>query len=243
MRSNKVQIALVVLGHSGLMIDVKSIVKRSSKVYEIISLNEISNLPLSNIDDGFLDQKYEKDDLSNYIKCPAEADIALGVMPCRFSDNFYLHRVNSKCAILSIYGIEDILAKRLISIENFVIKQLYEVSAIYLLSNDLTSDQVYSFVHEDTRGCLFDLNGNKRDIVYNTESPIICDSCKAKFQTIQIPQKTIKIFESELKRIKKPIMKRLEIWIQCHPFISVLSSGIIAITLNIIASALWEKIK
>lgn len=139
MRSNKVQIALVVLGHSGLMIDVRSIVKRSSKVYEIISLNEISNLPLSNIDDGFLDQKYEKDDLSNYIKCPAEADIALGVMPRRFSDNFYLHRVNSKCAILSIYGIEDILAKRLISIENFVIKQLYVVSAIYLLSNDLKS--------------------------------------------------------------------------------------------------------
>jgi hypothetical protein len=83
------------------------------------------------------------------------------------------------------------------------------------------------------------LNGDKQDIIYNTESPIICDSCRAEFKRRQADNNILSKIENELKRIRKPIIKRVEIFIKQYPLVSMCITGLSAITLNLIASALW----
>lgn len=54
---------------------------------------------------------------------------------------------------------------------------------------------------------------------------------------------TITLFEKELKRIKKPLVLRIEKWIQKYPLFSILISALTAIFINILANYLWELFK
>ena len=100
-----------------------------------------------------------------------------------------------------------------------------------------------NIIHGDTRGCIFDRNGDKQDIIYNTETPKLCDNCKAEFKKRQVDENIIFKYEYELKKLSKPIIQKIEIFIMKYPLFSVLVSGLFAIALNIIASMIWEKIK
>ena len=164
----KYKIAIVRLGHCQHIVDFKAIKSWKSKLFEITGIYCVEHLPECDIQDGYLDVKYGKNDLSPLISCPSDCDFVVGIMPYRFIDNFYLHRISDNSAVISLYGIADILKTDNISIEHFVIKQIYEMCAIKHLIKDLSSNDVYKIVHLDTRGCLFDMNGERSDIVYNT---------------------------------------------------------------------------
>lgn len=64
----------------------------------------MENLPDGGFQDGFLDIKFSKDDLASHIKCPPDCDFVVGVMPYKFIDNFYMHRISEKSAVISLYG-------------------------------------------------------------------------------------------------------------------------------------------
>ena len=83
------------------------------------------NKPECEVDDDYLDQKFEKDQLSNLITCPSESDLAMGIMAYRFIDNFYMHRIGSNCVVVSLHGINDLLSREFISADNFILKQIY----------------------------------------------------------------------------------------------------------------------
>lgn len=234
------KVTLIRLGHVQHLVDFNSIIKWKSQLFTISGIDCIEHLPDSDVEDGFLDVKYTKSRLKTLISCPANSDYAVAVMPYRFEDNFYMHRVNDKCVVISLCGISDILKSDNISIEHFIIKQLYEICAIRHIISDLSSDDVYQFIHPDTRGCLFDLNGKRSDILYNTEQPIICEECKGKFKSKQIQAETIHLFEHELKRIRKPFALRMERWIKRYPLLSIFISALTAIALNILANFIGE---
>lgn len=239
----KKKIAIVKLGHIDYLIDIEKIKKWTSKLFEIKDVHCIDYLPESDVEDGYLDKKYSRNGLSEDIKCPASCDYAIGIMPYRFQDNFYLHRISSKCAVISLYGIDEILRKDNISLENFIINQIYEITALTHLVEDMSSDNVYKYIHLDTRGCLFDMNGERSDILYNTENPIICDSCRESFRKQQIDSNVIKILENELPRIRKPFILKIEKKIKQHPFVSVILSALISIVLSIIANLICKLIE
>lgn len=237
------KVTLIRLGHIQHLVDFNMIRRWKSDLFAITGIECIDNLPCSDVEDGYLDIKYTKSSLKNLISCPENSDYAIAIMPYRFEDNFYMHRISNKCVIVSLYGISEILKADNISIEHFILKQLYEICAIKHLINDLSSDDVYQLVHSDTRGCLFDLNGERTDILYNTEEPIICEECKGKFKSKQTPSEIIKTLECELRKIKKPLALRAERWIKRYPLLSIIVSVLTAITLNILANFLWEYIK
>lgn len=160
------KVTLIRLGHVQHLVDFNSIIKWKSQLFTISGIDCIEHLPDSDVEDGFLDVKYTKSRLKTLISCPANSDYAVAVMPYRFEDNFYMHRVNDKCVVISLCGISDILKSDNISIEHFIIKQLYEICAIRHIISDLSSDDVYQFIHPDTRGCLFDLMVN--DLIFFT---------------------------------------------------------------------------
>jgi len=124
-------------------------------------------------------------------------------------------------------------------IELSILKNLYEAFIFYKILNNLVSNEVYDFVHKDTGGCLFDLNGDKNDIIYNTERPIICEECKSK----SISQGFIKSIQDELKKIDKPWIKSIEIFIKKYPLASVITTFISATVINIISNIIWEAIR
>jgi hypothetical protein len=239
----KNNITLIRVGFIEHLVDFKKLRTWKSALFKITEVHCIEHLPDSDIDDSYLDQKYTKKKLKSMLSCPSNSDFAVAIMPYPFQDHFYMHRISDNCVVISLYGISEILEKDHISIENFIIKQIYEICAIKYLVSDISSDDVYALVHRDTRGCIFDMNGERTDILYNTEKPIICDSCKDMFKKRQINAKIISTLERELRKIKKPLILRIEREIKRYPLLSIVISGLIAITLNILASYLWELLK
>ncbi|MBI9066934.1 MAG: hypothetical protein JEZ09_06555 [Salinivirgaceae bacterium] len=239
----KKKIAIVKLGHIDHLLNIDKIKNWSSSLFEIVHIHCIDYLPDSDVEDGYLDKKYTRNGLSEKMKCPTDCDYAIGIMRYRFEDNFYLHRINKKCGVISLNGIEDILRKESISLENFIIKQIYEIVALTHLVGDMSSDEVYKYVHLDTRGCLFDMNGERTDILYNTEKPIICDSCREAFRKQQINSDVVKKLERELPKIRKPFIISIEKKIKKYPLLSVIISALVPITLSIIANLICELIE
>lgn len=233
-------ITLIKLGHVGHLVNLEKIKKWKSDIFEVTEIQCVEHLPESKVNDGFLDQKFTIQELKKIISCPNNSDIAVAIIPYRFIDNFYMHRISNNCVVISLYAIPEILEIAKISTENFILKQIYEICSIKYLVKDISSIDVYKFVHRDTRGCIFDMNGNREDILYNTEKPIICESCKDTFKKKQINSTTISTLEKELKKIKKPLILRVERKIKKYPLAAIIISGLIAISLNLIANLIWN---
>jgi len=239
----KKKITIVKVGHVDHLANCKKIKSWKSDIFEIVEIQSVEHLPDSEMHDGYLDQKFTRESLRNVISCPVHSDFTGAITSCRFIDNFYMHRLGNNCVGISLYGITEILEIENISIENFIIKLFYEICALSLITDISNNDEVYNIVHRDTRGCLFDMNGDRTHILYNTEKPIICNSCKEKFNKKQIPQGIISTFNKELKKIKKPTILKLERYIKKYPFVSMIISALIALTINSVLNVLWKLSK
>ena len=239
----KIKITLVKLGYIEHLVDFRKIENWKSEIFEIIENQCVEHLPEGDITDSYLDQKFNRENIAEIITQSENSDITVAIMRYRFIDNFYMHRVGGNCVAISLFGIPEILNIENISVENFIIKQIYEICAIKYLLKEISDDDIYRVVHRDTRGCLFDMNGDKMDNLYNTEKPIICESCKTKFREKQVESKIIPVFEKELKRIEKPLILRIERTIKKYPLISMVITGLIAVSLSIIANLIYDLIK
>jgi len=149
---------------------------------------------------------------------------------------------------MTFYEMADILNLSNIPIENLVYRLLYSYSLIYIRHGNRIppKDEVTSFTHDETRGCLFDMNGIKSDIIYSTNKPQICNSCIQSLTNKRVPINQINKIQSELLCINKTLYFRLADFIKKYPIwtiiISTFTALIIGITGSIFASIFWEKI-
>jgi len=149
-----------------------------------------------------------------------------------FDDGFYMKRLSRNRIVISLFGINDILNQKSISIENFILKQIYEICALSFLFDDIATDDVYHVVHKETRGCLFDLNGYRPDIIHNTENPKICNRCLTAFDDSLIDPDLLNKLQNELSRLKKPFIVTIELLIKKCPLLSVLLLFIFGLCIN-----------
>lgn len=236
-----INIKLVILGHADRVVNFDLIKKYKSKFFKFSDIERINNLQYPQKDDGYLDIVYTKREIKSIMSNIEFDGICLAIMNYGFNDNFYMHRVGARKVCISVYGLEKILNKKTISIENFVIRNIYEVFIFNELGilKDKDEDE---FIHNDTRGCLFDMNGDKRDIVYNTEKPIICDECRGKISKSK-SKDFLDDIQKELFKIDKPLIKKIENFITKYPLFSVSITFISSILINIFSNWLWEIIK
>lgn len=61
------------------------------------------------------------------------------------------------------------------------------------------------FTHDETKGCLFDMNGIKSDLIESCNKPIICRECEYKLTNAMVPNNVIENIKHELKSVKKPL--------------------------------------
>lgn len=239
---NMIKIKLIIIGHSDRVVNFDLIKKYKSKFFNFSDIERINNLPNPEKDDGYLDIVYTIAEIRTVMNDIKFDGLCIAIMNYGFDDNFYMHRVGNNKVCISIFELESILSEKKISIENFIIKNAYEIF-IFNQLRILNDEDENEFVHSDTRGCLFDLNGDKRDIIYNTEKPIICDECKGKISKKSIPKNFLEDIQGELLKIDKPIIKKIENFISKYPLFSVLVTFIFSTFINLFSNWLWEIIK
>lgn len=240
MKNEKLPIKLIIIGHADRSVNFGYIQKYSSKHFSFTSIEHINDILPAKNSYGYLNIVYSKNDIQTLFKDVSFNGLCISVMNYPFDDHFYMHRIQNNQLCISLSGLEEILSPQNISIENFIIKNIYEAYLFYKIFNTLADDGVYNFVHQDTRGCIFDLNGDKRDIIYNTEQPIICDECKAKINKKSLPHNFIKSVQNELDAIRKPWLKRIELFIKKYPLLSILLTFIFSTIVNLFSNKIWD---
>lgn len=234
-----IKVKIVLIGHLRHSLNLNKLKRFKSKLFSITEVERINTLPKPQKDDGFLDVVYSRDEITSIMNPVNTSDVVVGIINYRFDDNFYLHRVGKNKACISIAEIDSFLLGHNISIENFILKNILEMVVFKHALGEVDGDEVYQLVHQDTRGCLFDLNGDRFDVVYNTEKPIICESCKAYLNSKSLPPNFIKNVSRELKRIRKPLICSVEMFIKKYPLFSVSVTLVSSILINLLSNVIW----
>jgi hypothetical protein len=235
----KIKVKLVTLGNLKYPVNFSIVEKWKSKIFEAHHVDQIQALPNSNGEHW----SYPDTQLSELLVSDSEYDFTIGIINARLEDNFYLRPLGNNVGVLSLYETAEILHYSNLTLENFIVRIIYEVCGIYLESNRTISANAFTLVHDDTRNCLYDLAPNKADIIFSTIRPIICPQCKARIMGGQVPREFIATAEKELKKIKKQRYYRMMDYVKAHPRTAILITSVTALTLNILANFIYDYIK
>jgi hypothetical protein len=245
---SKVKIKIVILGHLPYSIDLNKVRKWKSDLFEIIS--PISSYNIVGNSDGiyweFLDENIEKQ-----LPMRDDADILIAVTNVPIQDNFFARRFTDNRICMTYNSMTEILNSENVPLENLLLRVLYSVSFVYKrYGNQIPlMTEMTNFTHDETRGCIFDMNGIKTDVVYSLNRPQLCHSCVETLtsdQTHRVCQELIDKVQYELKRIKKGLYYQISDFVKQRPILAIIISTIIAIILgtigSIIATFILEKI-
>ena len=233
----KIKIKLLILGSSHYLFSLKKILMHRSSLYKIIDTSHVLNLPEPKHIAQYLNQEYHDFQLNEITGQDVDGIIRIGIIYCDLENNFYIRRISSRTAILSIKNPLEILHGLDISIENFILVNIYKIVTIAIESGyQLDKTDVISLFHSDTRRCLFDLNGDINTIKYNTERPIICSACYDRLNRKNIPIYFSKLLIKELSRINKNKIRSIELFIKKYPLLSIILTIILGIIINIISN-------
>lgn len=241
----KIKLKLIILGNLPFGFNVSKIENWKSDLFEIIK--PIDKHSITNNSDG---KEWDFSDINIEQQLPINFDgnilIALTNVP--LESNYYSRRLSNDRVCITFNEMSDILKNENIPIENLILRLLYSYTLAYLShKNSLpTNIEFSSFTHDETKGCLFDMNGIKKDVIYSTNKPIICSFCIEKLKLHKVSENKIANSQDEIKKIKKKLYFRIVDFIKNYPIIAFYSSAILAIVLGIIgsliASLIWEKL-
>ncbi len=227
-----IDINIILVGNTSNNL-VKIIKKIKSKFFVIKNIDFKKNNP--NCSNGFyLNQSYTDEQLNNLtVSTPNMLNVI--IVNAELEDGFYIRGLSKDKVAISTKVIEDILIFNDIPLGLFLKRSLIELVVLYIEFGYELDDNMYKIVHSETRGCLFDLNADLRDIKYNIESPIICEECSARLAGNQKTSKHLNTIQNELKNIKSPFLLRIERKIKAYPILSILITILSTIFLNIIS--------
>jgi len=239
----KLQIKIAFLGYPPPNINLKIVKKWNSDLFEV--LEPIENLTISNNAD-LEDWAFSDQNISEMLPVNHGGDIMVVVTSVPLENNFYARRLANNRLCITFFEVGDFLKKENIPLENFILRVLYSASIVYKRHEGRipTTLQFSSFTHDETRGCVFDMNGIKNDIIYSTNKPIICDSCVYNLRADRVDGNLLVLIKKELKKIKKPLYYRIADLVKRYPVAAIILSSFTAIILgaigSLVASWLWE---
>lgn len=240
----KLKVKLITLGHITPLFNAWKIENWKSDIFEIVDVIENYNLNANSdgpnwefSDKTFMDAVPEKGD----------ADFIIAVTSVPLELNWFVRRIGDDKIIFSFHETKDILIQNNIPIENAILRMIYAYSLVYLSSEQKipSSTAITNFTHDENRGCLFDMDGIKTDIITSCHNPILCDSCIEKYRSAKISNSVLKIVQKEIKKIKKNLFYRITHAVKRHPILALFISSIFAIILgtigSVLGSILFEK--
>lgn len=236
---NKSKVVVATIGYMpNKLINTKKIKKHSSSVFEIIG--EIENYALTMDADG-TDWEFTDKALAETLPKAHHGDFIIALVNVPIEDNYYARRLSNNRIVFSFYEIKEILADANIPLENVIYRLLYSSSLLYKRSGNRipTNGELTNFTHDETRGCLFDMNGMKTDLVYSCDKPIICPDCVGRLRAEMVSNDVISQTQKEIMKIRKNFFYRISDYIKRHPIRSLIISMVTAIFLNVLASYIY----
>lgn len=242
----KIRIKVVTIGHMPAELDRQKILKWSSSVFEIS--DEIESYVLSCDSDGN-DWQFTDKSLENVLPKEFDSDFLIGIVNVPIELNWYSRRLSNNRVVFSFHEIKEILSFSNIPLENVIFRLLYAYTLLYKRSGNCIplNTSHTNYTHDDPRGCLFDMNGIKTEVVYSCHNPIICPDCVERLRREQVSEETIRLCQSEIKKIQKTLFYRFTDFIKQHPMWSLVISATFAVILgvfgSVIGSYVYEAIK
>jgi len=228
-------IKLAVLGQLPPDFDYRKLLKWKSSVFHLS--DTVESFELNKSAQG-TDWEYTDKQLKPYLTERFDEDLMLILVKIKLEQNWYVRRLSGNRVIFSFFEIAEILRSNGIPLHNVVLRVLYAYTLVYKRYKNripLISEHT-DYAHDETRGCLFDMNPSKWDVVYSCDSPKICQHCVSVLRDQQVSLELIDDVSNEIKRIKKPLYYRITDFIIQHPVWSLMISLGTALGIGIVSS-------
>lgn len=161
-------------------------------------------------------------------------DMCIGFVDTIIERNYFGKRLkDNNIYIISFYDVDEILKSKNIDSFNFMLSTIYRYVTRYKLNG------IY-LTHDETKGCIFDMCGDKRDIIFSCDKPIICEKCKSRMLDSGIESEYLKALVKEIKKIKKSNYYYMAEFIKRHPYLSLSIGFIVTIVINIISNFIYN---
>lgn len=222
---DKVKIKLVSIGHLPLEFNQKKIKKFSSSLFEV---SEFYNHKLQCNSDGF-DWEFSDELVRDQMPNLDGADFMIAIVNVPLEDNWYSRIISNNKIVFTFYEIKEILLNSNIPLENVIYRILIAYTLAYKrYEKNIPKLHEVNLIHDETRGCIFDMNGIKYDIVSSCHYPIICDDCKIEITKKLVSDNEIELAKKDIKKIRKDLYFRILDKIKSHPIWALFLSSLFA---------------
>lgn len=232
---SKIKISIAMVGHMPLDFDARRIKSWKSDLFTIDC--EIESYALTSDSDGdnweFTDENLEKTLPKSF-----SGDFLIALVNVPIEMNWYSRRLTNNRVVFTFHEMREILNHSNIPLENVIYRLLYAYTLVFKRNNGSipTNAEATNFTHDETRGCLFDMNGIKTDVIYSCHEPRICPDCVERLRNSRVSNNIIKTVQDEIKKIRKPLFYRVLDFIKKHPIWSLAISGSTAVILGAFGS-------
>ncbi|MGA6107963.1 hypothetical protein ABS648_07445 [Pseudomonas solani] len=243
---DKVKIKLVTIGHLPLHLNLSRVSAWKSDVFELIGEIENFALRCDSDSDGWV---FSDMLLKAQLPECTSADFLIAIVNVPIEDNWYSRRLGNKQIVFTFSQVKEYITWENIPLENAILRTLYAYTLRYRRSGNRfpSFGEAPSYTHDETRGCLFDMNGIKSDLVESCNKPVICVECEERLRNERISTQMTKIVQSEIRKIRKHLYYRALDFVKAKPLIALTISSVFAILLGITgslcASYIYDSIK
>lgn len=243
---DKVKIKVITIGHLPLHLNLKKVSAWRSDVFELVG--DIENFALRCDSDG-PDWQFSDERLREQLPAHTGADFLLAIVNVPIEANWYSRRLGNNQIVFTFNQIREVLAWENIPLENAILRVLYAYTLLYRRSGNKIPGfgEASSFTHDETRGCLFDMNGIKSDLTESCNKPIVCVECEERLRNERVSTQTIKTVQREIRQIRKHLYHRAFDFVKAKPLVALMISSAYAILLGVVgslvASYIYEGIK
>jgi hypothetical protein len=232
---DKVKIKLVTIGHLPLHLNLSRTSSWESDVFELAG--EIENFALR-CDSDSEDWIFSDALLKAQLPAHNGADFLIAIVNVPIENNWYSRRLGDNQSVFTFHQIKEFLNWENIPLENAILRLLYAHTLLYRRSGNRIPgiNEASSFTHDETRGCLFDMNGIKSDLVESCNKPVVCAACEERLNNERVSTQTIKTVQSEIRKIRKSIYFQALDFVKTKPLVALTISSAFAILLGVIGS-------
>lgn len=200
----------------------------NSELFYVKSTSSIAALPNTDLNDW----TYSKKLISSLFTPDTNADITIAIIENKIEDNYFSAKLTDKSGIITFYQAETILRDANIDLFNYLLLTIYEIITLYQISNNKIDKNIEQLIHDETRGCIFDMVGNKYDLIYSASNAHICQQCEACLLRCNLPSNFISILKKELKRIRKSKYYILMEFVKQRPICSLIITTLFSILIK-----------
>jgi len=229
---DKISIQLVLLDTQLHISAINKISKYNSELFTIDSVESVSMLPNMDLSDW----SYSKSKLASMFTPSPNMDITIGIIENSIEGNYFVRRLGDKSGILSFHHVDIILRQENIDSFNFLLIAIYKLVTLFRLGDKKNDKKSVHFLHDETRSCLFDMVGNKADLVYSASHACLCPECEAKLRKSKLPNGYVDILKKELHRVRKSSYYKIIDFVKRRPVLSLIVTAISSLLFNILSS-------